>query len=412
MLARMGDVFDTIGNWLLDQAMDDSELADTLSQLAHRLVGAGVPLARIKIGRVMLHPVIGVMDLTWEAATDRVETETMPRAAVNPELFMSTPFGQFTLGKASHIRADLTCPEQSKMFAVFEGLVREGATDYAAWGQMGSQSDVRIALPNYDGHLTQGISVSIATKRLAGFSDRDIAGFERLLKRLFVSVRVASERYLARTLLETYLGRRTGARVLNGKSARGDGETIDCVILYSDMRNSTALSQSLDQNAYLEAVNRYFDCVAGAVTGHGGEVLKFVGDGVLSIFPVDADLRPLDAMCDAALSAAREAFGRARQIEDGPEFGIALHFGRVVYGNVGTPDRLDYTATGHAVSLACRCEALTRELGCEIIATAAVAENCHEPGDPLGTRDIRGVEGCVQLFGYRLPGAVPEGSVT
>lgn len=242
--------------------------------------------------------------------------------------------------------------------------------------------------------------MSVCTKRFSGFSDSDIEGFERLLVPLFLSVRMSTERFLARTLLETYLGRNTGNLVLSGQSARGDGETIKCAIFYSDMRNSSQLSQQLHRDDYLAAVNRYFDCTAGAVQDHGGEVLKFVGDGVLAIFPIVPELRPVEAMCAAALSSARESFIRAARLEDAPRFGIAIHVGEIVYGNVGTEDRLDYTATGSAVALVCRCEGLTRTLGAAVIATSQFNALCPEQGTPLGAHEIRGFDTPLELVGY------------
>ncbi len=144
--------------------------------------------------------------------------------------------------------------------------------------------------------------------------------------------------------MEAHLGRISGRSILSGQLSRGDVREIDCALLYSDMHGSTALSQRLSPSKYVAAVNRYFDCVAGAVHDHGGEVLKFVGDGLLAIFPFDGRRRLPEDVCEAALSVAREAFQRREEIltKDRMDFGIGLHMGAAVYGNVGTERRLDF----------------------------------------------------------------------
>ena len=166
------------------------------------------------------------------------------------------------------------------------------------------------------------------------------------------------------------------------------------------MRGSSALSQRLNETDYAEALNRYFDCVAGAVLDHGGEVLKFVGDGVLAIFPIVDGLRPASDMCAAALSAAKDAFARAAKLDDPQKFGVALHVGNVVYGNVGTTGRLDYTATGPAVALTCRSESFTRLLATPIVSTGEFAGACPSNGRSLGEQKMRGFDQPVELFGW------------
>ena len=196
--------------------------------------------------------------------------------------------------------------------------------------------------------------------------------------------------------------------MLTGQSARGDIQQIDCALMYSDLAGSLKLSQSLDGHDYIALLNAYFDCTAGAVSDHGGEVLKFVGDGILAIFPFDNEVRTPAAMCTAALSASRDAFARAtreneaRSARAAPtfSFGVGLHVGQVLYGNVGTNKRLDFTATGPAVGLASRCEALTRTLGHRLIATSDFAEACAEAGEPIGQHAVAGFEPAPALFTY------------
>lgn len=247
-----------------------------------------------------------------------------------------------------------------------------------------------------------GASVSFATKRRSGFTKREIDGLARLSIPLFGTVRVYTEQFLAAELMEAYLGRISGQSVLSGQISRGDVQEIDCALLFSDMHGSTALSQRLSPEDYVAAVNRYFECVAGAVHDHGGEVLKFVGDGLLAIFPFDGHRRLPEDMCEAALSAAREAFQRRAEIapEDQTDFGIGLHMGSAIYGNVGTEKRLDFTVTGTSVALVSRLENLTRSLDAPLLATSEFEKLVTETPLTLGSQTLRGFEEAVEIFAF------------
>ncbi len=202
---------------------------------------------------------------------------------------------------------------------------------------------------------------------------------------LMAALRIVTENFFVSEVMEAYLGRRPGRAVLSGQIARGDLQRIDCALFYSDMRRSTELSQQLSPEDYVAAVNRYFS-VAGAVLEYGGEVLKFIGDGLLAIFPFDGARRSPEDMCAAALSAAREAFQRRDEIveNDAVDFGIALHTGEVIFGNVGTEKRLDFTVIGAAVAKVSRVEDMTKNLGFSLLATGAFSAPVPEPATKMG----------------------------
>lgn len=401
----MPDLFDGIADWLIRDALRDARLSDTVGELGQRLVDGGVPVNRINIGRTLLHPVIGLVNLKWEADSGRVTTEDYARSSINFDLLKGNPFFDLQRGQTDRILADLRNPKDVARYEMFRQLADKGITGYVAFGRVFGRKPAFLE-EIVEGF--QGASISFTTRRFSGFSRADLAGLERLITPLCICLHVATERMLATELLETYLGRISGNQVLTGHSARGDGRVIDCALLISDMRNSVALSQQMDAPTYLATLNAYFDCTAQAVLDHGGEVLKFIGDGILAIFPFEAGTRPPEAMCAAALSAAREAFARAEHLNRRREgagsppvgFGIALHVGEVIYGNVGTEKRLDFTATGPAVGLVSRCEALTRELDRRLIATQAFADICPEPAQPLGDHAIRGFADPVALAWY------------
>jgi len=198
------------------------------------------------------------------------------------------------------------------------------------------------------------------------------------------------------TLLEAYLGRRSAARVQAGALRRGTGETIRAALLYADLRGFTALSETTEPAAMIAALDSWFDRVAGAVHAFGGEVLKFIGDGVLAIFPVTG--APGEA-CEAALRAvvaARAGMAHLdglRQTQGLPPltFGVALHLGEILWGNIGAADRLDFTAIGPAVNLVSRLEGLCRPLGHSVLISGAVAAETGMPLVPLGEHLLRGI---------------------
>jgi adenylate cyclase len=226
-------------------------------------------------------------------------------------------------------------------------------------------------------------------------------------------VEVHSLRHTAKTLLDTYLGVHTGGRVLEGRIRRGDGEVIPAVIWWADLRGSTTLAETLPREAYLRALNRFFEATAGVVAEHGGEVLKFIGDAVMAIFPLKDDP---DA-ASHALAAAREALARIERLEAEPadagapraQIALALHQGEVNYGNVGIAGRLDFTVTGPAVNEVARLEGLSKSLDRPVVASGAFAKLVPGRLESLGRHRLRGVSAEQEVFGLSgLSG--PEGA--
>lgn len=406
----MADLFDNISDWLLAQALGEDPLETIIEGLAQRLLDGGVPIARINLGRPLLHPVYGLIDNLWESETGRTETHRVPRNTISSDFFGDSPFGDISLGKSTFISANLLDPKDVARYPLFEKLADQGVTGYLAYGS--KFGIVQSVFAQLGPSVLAGVTFSFATKRFSGFSEGDTVGLQKLVPALSVCVRVDNERLNSTQVVETYLGRISGQQVLKGQIQRGDGKLIDCAIFYSDMRNSLALSRSLEMSDYLNLLNRYFDCTAEAVIDHGGEVLKLVGDGVLAIFPFEDATRPAENMCAAALSAARESFARAAHVNETQkarsqplvEFGIALHVGQVIYGNVGITKRLDFTATGPAVGMAARVEALTRTLETPLLATSLFAAHVTEPGTALPAQHLRGFEEPVELVGYVTAG--------
>ena len=247
---------------------------------------------------------------------------------------------------------------------------------------------------------------SWSTDRASGFTEADIHSLQRIQQRLAVACKVTIKDQIARNILSAYLGADAGRQVLNGRIKRGDGETIHAVIWYSDMRNSTTMADHVPPEEFLGALNAFFECTAGAVLTHGGEVLRFIGDAVLAIFPIrDSSTTASDA-CKLALTAVRDADGRLTQVnherkeikKDALSFGLGLHLGDVMYGNIGVPERVEFSVIGPAANEVARLEGMTKELNRHVLISAEFAQ--HVPGDcqSLGQHKLRGVGTPLELF--------------
>lgn len=253
-------------------------------------------------------------------------------------------------------------------------------------------------------------AATAATKQVHGFSDAERADLDRLTRLFALHVERHIAQRIARNLVETYLGADAGARVLGGAIARGAGEPIDAIIWASDLRGFTDLADRLEGAATIALLNAYFERLANAVMEHRGEVLKFIGDGLLAVFPYAAFADRREA-AEAALAAAEQAMAAIGALNDAPppevaaidgwrplRTGIALHAGELFFGNVGAPARLDFTVIGRAVNTAARVEALTKTLGRAILVTGPVAALIARPLDHLGDHALRGLAAPVSIF--------------
>jgi adenylate cyclase len=285
--------------------------------------------------------------------------------------------------------ADPDCPDD---FAILRDLACEGATDYFGTPLLFTNGEIHVA--------------TWTTRAPGGFSDRHIAGIEAIVAPLARIAEIYALRRTASTLLDTYVGRHAGERILAGQIRRGHTETIHAAIWLSDMRGFTALADRLAPQLLTDLLNRYFEAQIPAILEHGGEVLKFMGDGLLAIFPVAPDDPAGAQACAAALAAAHEARDRIAAIADANgagaglvRFGLALHHGDVLYGNIGGEQRLDFTCIGPAVNLAARLEKLAGELGRAVVTSDEFARHCPGALVPLGAFALRGFEAMQEVHG-------------
>lgn len=340
--------------WLVDEAGASSGPDRFLVELGRRLLADGLPMAGGALTLAVPHPIIARRTWLWRAETGTV-IEALGFVAGGP------------LGEDGHDWLGRLGPvHQHRMSAAPDSPV-------LAW------AGTRPFDPG------EALRLSLAVRFAAS------------------PVAVVAARLALAALLEAYIGRRSAARVLAGALRRGSGETIRAALLYADLRDFTALSETSETAAVIAALDAWFERIAGAVQAFGGEVLKFIGDGVLAIFPVTG--APAEA-CAAALRAvvaARAGMAHLdveRRTQGLPPlpFGTGLHLGDVLWGNVGAADRLDFTAIGPAVNLVSRLEGLCRPLGRSVLISGALAAESGEALVPLGEHILRGIAAPCPVF--------------
>lgn len=376
-------------DWLTLESAAVPYIEDLLPQVCERLVAEGVPVERCSLYLQALHPQFMGARLLWRPGAEKAEILLAGFELADQERYLNSPVRALWFG-AEGIRQRLDLAEPATSYSVYDELRRDGFTDY-------------VALPMV---FTDGKrqACSWSTRRPGGFLTDHLLALEALLPVLAMALEIRLNRRVARTVLETYVGRRAGPRILAGQIRRGSGETVRAAIWNSDIRGFTQLSERWPRDDVIGGLNDYFDAIVEPVERHGGEVLKFVGDGVLAIFPLEEE-----AACSRALAAAVEArremtaLNVRRRAEGRFELqhGIALHMGDVMYGNVGSRQRLDFTVIGPAVNVSARMQQLCRETGRNVLISQPFAMSCGCSADmlePLGPFPIRGLEGPLEVY--------------
>lgn len=377
-------------DWLIDGAPTASTPQQFLAEFCQRMVAGGEPLWRVAGFVRTLHPNVMARRFVWRPGAE-VETSDASYDLYDDEGYQRSPVVRvYETGQAFRRRlADPDCPRD---FAMVDELRAEGITDYLISPLIFSNGDIH--------------AISWTTRQTGGFTEADIAGLDVILKPFTRMLEIRALRRMAANLLDVYVGTHTGERILSGHIRRGHSETIHAAIWLSDMRGFTALADRLPPQDLVDLLNRYFDCQVPPIMEHGGEVLKFMGDGLLAIFPVADDESDAEWACNDVLVAARLAGANVaalnQSIGDASRelrFGLALHLGPVLYGNIGGGNRLDFTCIGPAVNLAARLEKLTRQLHRTVLASDHFARYCRPPLVPLGEFELAGFSARQTVFG-------------
>lgn len=392
-----------VADWIMEAALENTPVDRLLGGACMRLLAAGVPIARAHMSYRTLHPSIESVSLLWTAG-GAVESMEHLHGAGMSAMWMRSPFYFMIEQDLPVMRRRLTGPAAIRDFEVLDDLAAEGMTDYLA---------VMIRFDAEEGDdVARGIVTSWTTSRPNGFVDADIQALLRVKQRLAVAAKLSIKTQIARNVVTTYLGRRAGDEVLSGRIQRGDGHSIHAIVYYSDLRNSSALADSMPSSRYIALLNGYFECAAGAVIEAGGEVLSYIGDGVLAIFPIGGASG--EAAAAAAFAAALEARRRLKDVNanllaigaEPLEFGIGLHAGDVVFGNIGAGARLAFTTIGAAVNEVARLETLSKTLPSPVLMSgefrAALGPAQSERLRPFGFMKLRGIGAPLDVYGLPM----------
>ncbi len=398
-----GDVPDTRGNpftaWLMSEAWEASSTQELVARLGRKLVGEKVPLMRLALIVRTLHPQLLGNAYRWHRGSETSNQTEVPYEALTSSAYLNSPLVPIFDGVGG-IRRRLEGDNPVLDFPILRDLQADGATDYVA-----------MPLPFSNG---QANALTLTTDEPGGFSTRDLGHIYEILPILSRLFEVHALRQMSRSLLDTYLGAYTGDRVLNGRVKRGDGEDINAVIWFCDLRDSTAMAEELSRADYLTVLNSFFECTASAVLERGGEVLKFIGDAVLAIFPIDGEevvpgclnCTPVGSACFRAIEAAKEASRRLETLnaergtrgEKALRFALSIHKGKVTYGNIGVDQRLDFTVIGPAANEAVRIGNICKHLDQQILFSAEIAQHLCSGAVSLGRHSLRGVRDAREIF--------------
>ena len=375
--------------WCLEDGFLSPTGEALIGGFAEQVRAAGIPADRLSVAIQVLHPVLAGQGWIWTDGA--LKCLRWPVAGLASQTYLLSPVRAILNGEVALIRRRVDVPEPG--YPVLEELKELGFCDYLA---------LRLLAGDGKPHL-----LSVATRDPAGFTEAQIGTLERAVPLFQILVDRQILRLLSRTVSETYIGHKTGPRVMQGAIRRGTVERLRAAIWFSDIRNFTGLSLDLGPEWIVELLNQYFGAVGVAVEESAGEILKFIGDAALVVFPVTTTDA---AACEAALGCLRRVQAEVASVNAAREqqalppirYGVGLHIGEVAYGNIGAPARLDFTVIGPAVNLASRLEGLCAQTGAPAVLSEDFAR-ALPPGTVapplLGTFTLKGIPAPQRVYG-------------
>jgi len=390
--------------WAVREGLCGTSAYDLFDGFCQRLVTDGVPLWRAHVAMETLHPQWSGYGFTWRRDLNAVRPEQYARTSMTEGEWLASPMYHL-IGRARSgerdpsMRRRLEVGPKERDFPALEEFFAQGATDYVA----------QLFIFGEGGDPSQGTGVvySFASDRQGGFDDGDVSLLRATLPAVSLAMKAHAGHVIASALLQTYLGKETGRRVHAGAIERGSVESIHAVLWFADIRDFTPTSDASSGAAVIELLNAVFETLAATLRPHGGEVLKFLGDGMLATLSFEEADRT--KTCRAALDAAAEtmralAMLNSTRVASGLSpvtVDLALHVGEVLYGNVGAADRLDFTVVGPAVNEVARIEALCAPLQQTVLTSAefaAAADSADTRLVSLGHYNLRGVREAKEIF--------------
>ncbi|MEM8552522.1 MAG: adenylate/guanylate cyclase domain-containing protein [Pseudomonadota bacterium] len=412
MLGALRATVEGLEEFLAMGAVEDRPIEQTLEGFAERARAGGISVFRVMAGWRLLNPQFASSSLCWQQGEGlTIERFRQGEALVSEDYKRSTIFALLN-SDATEMRHRLAGANAPFEFPIFERLAALGMTDYfmclVAFGKQAPGGQPMVGTPKRE-VPGAGIVLSFASDREGGFTDEEVCALKRLRYMLALASRTALDSDMRQTLATTYLGRATGARVLGGEIARGDGEVVDAIIWYCDLRGSTALCERLGAQAYLPVLNDYFEATAGPVVKAGGEVLDFIGDAVLAIFPPTPEgfagvLAGTKAACEEVMALPGQHSALADRTCLSDMTGIAIATGTVVYGNIGIAERLTFSVIGPTVNAVARLEQLTKVLKEPLLVSADVAAQMEWDGGwrDLGAFALEGFSSDTHVFAPKM----------
>jgi adenylate cyclase len=378
-------------HWLTNGAREERFIDNIFAEMGIRLQRAGIPVKRATLHLLIYHPQWLGARIMWADGMRESEIAGVDYDVRERSEYIGSPANEIQDG-ATEVRENLERdPSLGRKHAVYDEMRAKGLTDYVAW-------------PLYH-TLGKRHIVTFATDRPGGFDDGHIASLKRLLPVLALVSEIRMKNRLARTLLATYVGTHAGELILAGATRRGSGTTVSAAIMICDLRDFTRISDNWPRDDVIDLLNDYFDAISEPVARHGGEILKFMGDGLLAIFPLSEPSACANLL--HAVTEARQAMAVLNEKNSGSgraplNFGIGLHVGDVMYGNIGSRTRLDFTVIGPAVNMASRLETLTKQFGKPVLLSRAFADFVERDFalEHVGEHSVRGFSDPIELFAY------------
>jgi adenylate cyclase len=387
------DVISELNHWMMTKGRRSDDPVAVVSHFCSTLIDAGVPLWRVNIGQRFANPLLIAWGIVW--TPEGTETYDVTHARMLTDGYIGSAF-EYILENQRPLHKSLRGLDPQKDHVSYIEFAAAGGTDYYA------------TLLDYGDNSQHGCT--FATQAPDGFKPEHLTMIEASKPGLSSALEPMTMRKSTQSLLRTYLGDGPSEAVWNGTIKRGERQTVDAVVMFTDLRGFTAFSENSAEEEIFDALDRYFELVVHSVEEMGGDVLKFMGDGILSIFVIPSPAQHNQQCRQAVLAAKRVLTGLASLNEDRAkvarpqlDIGIGINAGQVSYGNIGSPGRLDFTVLGAAVNVASRIEGLTKSVGDRVLATAAVAEASADLFAPRGRHHVRGLTHPVDVFGLVEP---------
>ncbi len=377
--AKQDEIHDAWIARMVVRAAAASGLHEVVRELVELLVDAGLQPGRVNLAVLTVHPALAGRGWAWTRASRGVLCHERPAGFLDTREHRESPLHAVMTTRET-LRLKLHAGEGLDRFDIVSTFVQAGATDYLA---------VPITSPRGDVHV-----LAAWTDRTGGWTEAQVDLVRALVPVVSMSIDRFEGHRLAEMIATTYLGRRTGLRVLDGQIHRGTNEHIRAAVWFSDVRSFTDLTRRYGDDAIVRALDGWLEMAVGAVDAHRGEVLKFMGDALLAIFPVEGDdwKSAVDNALDAAAELQEGERRRAHDTKMPMTSGVALHTGEVIYGNIGAPTRLDFTVIGSAVNITARIAGLCRTLAEPVLVSRRLAESTDRRFRICGTHALRGID--------------------